>query len=221
MGKFYTLNIPTWINGINTTIDVGDDIKHMVFDNGLPRNRLYDIIANSNLDNVVLQVITDDFVECKRKLEAQFNSRLGIYEVHDITSATNVIKEMVSKIEKRYKLFNDINVKDIEAYNSCYGKSAQMKPVIICWMGADKFLSRVSKEESLNLFSEILKKGRTTGVSLILHSDDFYGIKRAASKDLYYNLASIGVATANEYPKEIDITVYDRVYNMSIRPRIM
>lgn len=45
MGKIYTLTIPTWIDGINTTIEVGTgSIQHVVFDGGMEREKFYNVL---------------------------------------------------------------------------------------------------------------------------------------------------------------------------------
>lgn len=220
MKKFYSINIPTWIDGISTTIDVGSGcIVHTAFDNGLSRDRMYNVLSTSNLDNVVLQVITDDMSECADRIGEQFKSNLGIYEVRDVESGISVIRDMISRLQKRYQALKDSGCKNIEVYNSLASKENQMKPVIICWIGVDWFLRQMSYEDSMNLFSEIFKLGRAVGVTLMLHSYDFYGIQEAVSKDFYYNFASIDVSTANENPKEIGIAVYNEIYNMNIRPK--
>ena len=64
MGKICTLAIPTSIEGINTTIDVGSGcIHHAVFDSGINRNRMYDIMRNSDFSDSHIHLVTDNLQE--------------------------------------------------------------------------------------------------------------------------------------------------------------
>lgn len=216
MGKICTLTIPTSIEGINTTIDVGSGcIHHAVFDNGISRDRMYDILSHGDFSGSKVHVITDNFEE--------FNLSTMEYtgvSVDAVTRSTEFLNIMKSVVDDRYDTLNETNNKNFEYYNiwfepkhCCYYD--KMTPMVICWLGADKVLKQMNREETYELLKTFLRLGQVTGITLLLHSDEPYGIRKAVDNDIYAQFVQIHVPTT-EHAEDTTVLVGDKEYHTSV-----
>lgn len=49
MGRFYSLRIPSHIEGVSTDIDISmGPINHIAFDGGMSRDKMYEVLANGS-----------------------------------------------------------------------------------------------------------------------------------------------------------------------------
>lgn len=220
MGKIYTLTIPTWIDGINTTIEVGTgSIQHVVFDGGMEREKFYNVLLNGDFKGSVVNLITDDIDEFTMSVKSGLGTTVIPYEATTVERVTEILKDMKSRVEQRYNVLSDNNKKNIDCYNNWARKHNQMKPVVICWVGADKMLRQLSREDAYNLIVDFLKVGRATGVVLLLHSDEFYGLQESMERDMYAQFAQVHISTATEHTKDMTVLVGGEAYHASVGPR--
>lgn len=220
MGKIYTLTIPTWIDGINTTIEVGTgSIQHVVFDGGMEREKFYNVLLNGDFKGSVVNLITDDIDEFVMSVKSGLGTTVIPYEATTAERVTEILKDMKSRMEHRYNTLSNNNKKNIDCYNNWAGKHNQMKPVVICCVGADKMLRQLSREDAYNLIVDFLKVGRVTGVVLLLHSDEFYGLQESMERDMYEQFAQVHISMATEHTKDVTVLMGGEAYHASVGPR--
>ena len=216
MGKICTLTIPSSIEGINTTIDVGSGcIHHAVLDNGISRNRMYDILSHGDFSGSNVAVITDDIHEFASLVSRGLGTTVTAYEAGTAAEVVEVLSDMDSVVSQRYDILNDANKKNIECYNAWAGKHNQMKPVVIYWLGADKVLKQMKHEDIYELLKSILRLGQATGVTLLLHSDKPYGIREAVDNDIYAQFVQVNIPTT-EHTEDTAVCIGDKEYNTSV-----
>ena len=113
-----------------------------------------------------------------------------------------MLYSLKSEVDIRYSTLNDTNNKNFEYYNIWADPSHyySMIPIVICWLGADKILKQMNREEIYELIKTFLRIGQTTGVTLLLHSDEPYGIREAVditvligNKEYHASVAQKGV----------------------------
>lgn len=64
MGRFYSLRIPSHIEGVSTDIGISmGPINHIAFDGGMSRDKMYEVLANGSFGDTVVNLITDDINE--------------------------------------------------------------------------------------------------------------------------------------------------------------
>ena len=216
MGKICTLTIPTSIEGINTTIDVGSGcIHHAVFDSGISRNRMYDILQNGDFSGSSVFVITDDIHEFTSLVNKGLGTTVSTYEAGTVAEVVEVLNDIDSVVSKRYDILNNANKKNIECYNTWADKHNQMKPVVIYWLGADKVLKQMKQEETYELLKTFLRLGRAAGVTLLLHSDRLYGIREAVDNDIYAQFVQIHIPIAEDM-EDMTVLTGDKEYRASV-----
>lgn len=80
-----------------------------------------------------------------------------------------------------------------------------MKPVVICWIGADKILKQMDQEDIYELLVYFLKVGRAVGITLLLHSDECDGIQKTLGTDMSAQFTLIHIS---EDKHADDVTVH-------------
>lgn len=212
MGKICTLTIPTSIDGINTTIDVGSGcVHHAVFDSGISRDRMYDILQNGDFSGSNVAVITDDIHEFALLVNKGLGTTAIAHEAGTVSEVAEVLSDIDSVVSQRYDMLNNANKKNIECYNAWADKHNQMKPVVIYWLGADKVLKQMKHEDIYELLKNILRLGQVTGITLLLHSDERYGIHEAVDNDIYAQFVQINISTT----EDITVLTGDKGYHAS------
>ena len=106
----------------------------------MSRDKIYDVMANGSFGDTVVNLITDDINEFTLSVKDGLGTTVIPYEVHTAETAIKVLSDMKSRLNQRYNLLNSTNNKNIECYNDWANKHDKMKPVVICWIGADKIL---------------------------------------------------------------------------------
>lgn len=198
MGRFYSLKIPSNIEGVSTTVDIGmGPINHIAFNGGMSRNKIYEVMANGSFGDSVVNLITDDMNEFVSVVRDGLGTTIIPYEVRTVEKAVETLRSMESRVSQRYDLLRRVNQKNIECYNNWAGEQDKMKPVVICWIGADKVLKQISHEDVYNLLVYFLKVGRAVGVTLLLHSDDLDGIQETLGTDMFKQFTLIHVPEDN------------------------
>ncbi|GAB7141345.1 hypothetical protein RsTz2092_13210 [Deferribacterales bacterium RsTz2092] len=88
--------------------------------------------------------------------------------VTDMREAANVLNNVVKEMEARYKLFLDLNVRDIVSYNK--NKLAEQPPLPYMVVIADEFgdLMMVAGKEVESAIIRLAQKARAAGIHLIL-----------------------------------------------------
>ena len=220
MGKIYTLTIPTWIEGINTTVDIGNGcIHHVAFDGGMSRDRMYDVLLHGDFKGSVVNIITDSVSEFASSVSGGLGTTVIPYEASTVAKVVEVLSDMESRVGQRYDMLRKTNKKNIECYNAWAGKHNQMKPAVICWLHADKVLKQMRQEDIYEMLKNFLKVGRSVGVTLLLHSDEFNGIQKAVDSDVYAQFTLIHISPTTEHTKDMIVDVGNEVYHASIVPR--
>lgn len=206
MGRFYSLSVPSNIEGVNMTIDVSmGPINHIAFDGGMSRDKMYEVLANGSFGDTVVNLITDDINEFASSVKDGLGTTVIPYEICTVDKAVKVLSDMESRLNQRYNLLNSTNNKNIECYNDWANKHDKMKPVVICWIGADKILKQMGQEDIYDLIACFLKVGRAVGITLLLHSDELNGIKEALGTDMFACFTSIHVS---EDKNADDVTIH-------------
>lgn len=221
MGKICTLTIPTSIEGINTAIDVGSGcIHHAVFDNGISRDRMYDILSHGDFSGSNVAVITDDIHEFALLVNKGLGTTAIAHEAGTVTEVVEMLSDIGSAINQRYDMLNNANKKNVECYNAWADKYNQMKPIVIYWLGADKVLKQMNREETYELLKTFLRLGQVTGVALLLHSDKPYGIREAVDNDIYAQFVQINIP-ATEHAEDTVVFIGDKEYHASVAKKDM
>lgn len=219
MGKIYTLTIPTRIDGINTTVDIGNGcIHHVAFDDGMSRDRMYDVLLHGDFRGSVVNVITDNVSEFASSVSGGLGATVIPYEANTVARVVEVLSDMESRVGQRYDMLRKTNNKNIEYYNAWAGKHNQMKPVVICWIGADKVFKQMKHEDIYEMLKNFLKVGRSVGVTLLLHSDEFHGIQEAVGTDIYAQFTLVYISPTTEHTKDTTVVVGNEAYHASIVP---
>lgn len=195
MGKFYSLKVPSNIEGVSTSIDVKmGPINHVAFDGGMSRDKMYEVLSNGSFGDTVVNLITDDINEFASLVKEGLGTTVIPYETSGVEKATEILRDMESRVSQRYDFLKMENQKNIECYNECASKHDKMKPVVICWIGADKVLKQMGHVDVYNLLVYFLKVGRVVGVTLLLHSDELNGIQEVLGTDMFAQFTSIHVS---------------------------
>lgn len=220
MGKIYTLTIPTWIEGVSTTVDVGNGaIHHVAFDSGISRDRMYDILLHGDFRGSVVNIIMGRIDEFASSVREGLGTTVIPYEAGTVPKVVEVLSDMESRVGQRYDMLNNANKKNIVCYNNWAGKHNQMKPVVICWIGADKVLKQMKHEDIYEMLKNFLKVGRAVGVTLLLHSEEFYGIQEAVGNDIYAQFTQIHMSTTTEHTKDMTVLIGNEAYHASVVSR--
>lgn len=206
MGRFYSLRVPSNIEGVSTTIDVSmGPINHIAFDGGMSRDKIYEVLVNGSFGDSVVNLITDDINEFASSVKDDLGTTVIPYEVHTVETAVKILRDMESRLNQRYELLRRVNQKNIECYNDWANKHDKMKPVVICWIGADKILKQMDKEDIYNLIVYFLKVGQAVGITLLLHSDECDGIQETLGVDMSAQFTLIHIS---EDKHADDVTVH-------------
>lgn len=206
MGRFYSLIVPSNIEGVSTSIDVSmGPINHIAFDGGMSRDKIYEVLANGSFGDTVVNLITDDINEFVSSVKDGLGTTVIPYEICTVEKAVKVLSDMGSRLNQRYDLLRRVNQKNIECYNDWANKYDKMKPVVVCWIGADKILKQMDKEDAYDLLVDFLKVGRAVGVTLLLHSDECDVIQKTLGTDMSAQFTLINIS---EDKHADDVTIH-------------
>lgn len=215
MGRFYQLRVPSNIEGVSTTIDVSmGPINHIAFDGGMSRDKIYDVMENGSFGDTVVNLITDDINEFASSVKDGLGTTVIPYEICTAEKAVEVLSDMESRLNQRYNLLNSTNNKNIECYNDWANKHDKMKPVVICWIGADKILKQMDKEDVYDLLVNFLKVGRAVGITLLLHSDECDGIQKTLGTDMSAQFTLIHISE-DKHADDVTVHFANDEYNAS------
>lgn len=89
-----------------------------------------------------------------------------------------------------------------------------MKPVVICWIGADKILKQMDKEDVYDLLVNFLKVGRAVGITLLLHSDECDGIQKTLGTDMSAQFTLIHISE-DKHADDVTVHFANDEYNAS------
>lgn len=222
MEKFYSLRVHSNIEGVSTAIDVSmGPINHIAFDGGMSRDKIYEVLTNGSFGDTVVNLITDDINEVASSVKDGLGTTVIPYEICTVEKAVKVLSDMGSRLNKRYDLLRRVNQKNIECYNDWANKYDKMKPVVICWIGADKILKQMDKEDVYDLLANFLKVGRAVGITLLLHSDECDGIQKTLGTDMSAQFTLIHISE-DKHADDVTVHFANDEYNAStiIRDRI-
>ena len=162
-----------------------DGIKNISFDD-YPNFLVYGIqrSGKSNfVENIIVNILlksepTDSklvIIDTKRLEYRNFNGipHLLCPVATDPRKASIALIKMISEIERRYSLFSECKVKDIEKYNSIVKNSnAEILPRIHIFVDDLIDLVEYFRNEILEEISYIIQKGRQVGVYIIVASSN-------------------------------------------------
>jgi len=88
--------------------------------------------------------------------------------ITDPVKTINALKWLVAEMERRYKVFQDHKVRNIDAYNAGPGKSGEKMPYIVLMIDELADLMAVSARDVESYIARLAQMARATGIHLII-----------------------------------------------------
>ena len=155
-----------------TNISFNDYSNFLIY--GIQRSGKSNFVENIIINILLKSTPTDSkivIIDTKRLEYNIFNgiSHLLLPIVTDFKKANITLCKMISEIERRYLLFTEHKVKDIEKYNSM-AENSKFESLPKMYIFVDDLIDLVeySKNEILENISLIIQKGRQVGIYIIV-----------------------------------------------------